>query len=102
MCVCVWREREDSWTTSVPFQVNSTEVLGLDHDQAIEVVKETPANVMIVVCRNIQSVNGDGEGEEQGEGQGEREAPGEEQRESHFTGSLLIIMMCIKLYFVCV
>ena len=33
--------------------MNSTEVLGLEHDQAIEVVKETPAKVMIVVARRI-------------------------------------------------
>ena len=41
------------------------EVLGLEHDQAIEVVKETPASVMIVVCR--QTSPDTREGEEEGE-----------------------------------
>ena len=43
--------------------MNNIEVLGLEHDQAIEVVKETPAHVMIVVCRQIGPDGEEGEGE---------------------------------------
>lgn len=51
---------------SIPYQVNGTEVLGLEHDQAIEVVKETPASVMIVVARQLESMSREGEEEEEG------------------------------------
>ena len=60
VCVCVCDYR-----VSILFQVSSTEVLGLEHNQAIEVVKETPANVMIVVGRRIRPVSR--EEEEEGE-----------------------------------
>ena len=75
--------------------MNNTEVLGLEHDQAIEVVKETPASVMIVVCRQTHSVKGEGMrvGEERG-GEGGRETA-EEQQESHFTG-LSVFYKAIK------
>ena len=60
VCVCVCDYR-----VSILFQVSSTEVLGLEHNQAIEVVKETLANVMIVVGRRIRPVSH--EEEEEGE-----------------------------------
>ena len=73
------------------FQVNSTEVLGLEHDQAIEVVKETPANVMIVVARQISAEAGEEE----------RVANDrEENGRSHFTGLLIPKQNCnVKIVF---
>ena len=66
MCMCGWVcGCGCDFSVSVPFQVNSTEVLGLEHNQAIEVVKETPVNVMIVVARQLGSVAGDREEEEE-------------------------------------
>ena len=77
-----WREGRFFHHDLIAFQVNDTALIGLEHDQAIEVVKETPASVMIVVCRQIP-----GEVEKEGEREREREEEEEEERqESRFTG----------------
>ena len=82
--------------------MNTVDVLGLEHDQAIEVVKETPTRVMIVVCRRTQTRDElrkeeeeEAEGEEEekeemGEGVDGEKGEGEAeqlQEESRLTGS---------------
>ena len=85
--------------------MNTVDVLGLEHDQAIDVVKETPTRVMIVVCRRTQTRDEQREEEEEeeeaeeeeeekeemGEGvDGEKKGEGEAeqlQEESRLTGS---------------
>ena len=66
----------------MPTQVNSTELLGLQLAEASQVIKNTPGEVRIVVCRPQEEEGEEEEGEEEGEEEeGEEEGEGEEGEE---------------------